>query len=184
MTITFNQEPVDLYVLSLYVGWDSPDRSRFRIFSNTLPILVLIGIAAWMYGSDSLDPIMGTTLILLAVASIFLMPRLVRWMQIRRIDNMIKRHPKPELLVGPRSVTYGEESLQMQIGDRASTFQWADSQGWVEIEEHYLIFVKANVALVVPKRAFNYGSEEQSFLELLQQKLGPARHSEKPKSAA
>ncbi|MEM9985935.1 MAG: YcxB family protein [Bacteroidota bacterium] len=131
--------------------------------------------------NDSLDSIMGAALVLLAVASLFLMPRLVRWMQIRRIDSMIKRHPKPELLVGPRSASFGEDSLQMQIGNKASSFDWGDSQGWVELDEHYLIFVKANVALVVPKRAFTYGSEEQSFLEFLRQKLGAARHVEPSK---
>jgi hypothetical protein len=175
MTLTFDQKPVDLYVLSLYVGWDAPERRQFRRISHTLPILVLIGVTAWLIGQEQTDWLLLGTIAVLAVASVYLMPRLVRWMQTRRIDNMIRRHPRPELLVGPRQVTFDEAELRMQVEDQVSAYPWAGMSRWVELRDHYLIFVKANVALVIPKSAFADGQQEQQMVAWLTQKLGQQR---------
>jgi hypothetical protein len=176
MTLTFDQKPVDLYVLSLYVGWDAPERRQFRRISNTLPILVLIGVAAWLIGgNEQTDWLLLGAVAVLAVASVFLMPRLVRWMQIRRIDNMIKRHPRPELLIGRREVTFDAQELRMQVQDQVSSYPYAGMTRWVELRDHYLIYVKPNVALVIPKSAFEGGEAESQMVDLLTQKLGQRR---------
>jgi hypothetical protein len=172
MTLTFDQKPEDLYVLSLYVGWDAPERRQFRRISNTLPILALIGLAAWMFGNDVANPMLIVVVVGLALASLFLMPRLVRWMQVRRIDNMIKRHPHPELLIGPREVAFEEEKIRMTVGEKSSEFLWEGVQRWVKLEDHYLVFVRANVALVIPQSAMT-GSEEQNLEALLSEKMSP-----------
>lgn len=184
MTLQFDQKPVDLYVLSLYVGWESPERRQFRRVSNTLPVLVLIGMAAWMLGNDMSDPIILGILVLLAGLSIYAMPRLVRWLQIKRIDGMIKRHPQPDLLIGPREITFDGEGIALRVKGTTSQYHWENMQRWVELKDHYLVYVKANVALVVPRRAFEYGSQEQDFQELLSQKLGaPYRHVSEKEAA-
>lgn len=175
MTFPFEQQPVDLYVLSLYIGWESPERRQFRRVSHTLPLLVLIGVAAWIIGNDGFDWLLLSTLAILAVASVWLLPRLVRWLQIRRIDNMIKRHPKPELLLGNREVHLDDQELRMQVGDQVSSYPWEGMNYWVELHHHYLIFVKANVALIIPKRAFASSEKEGKLISTLTEKLGKRR---------
>lgn len=183
MKLTFEQKPVDLYVLSLYVGWDSPERRQFRRVSYTLPILVLIGMSAWMLGNEITDPLIIGVLVLLAGASVYLLPRLVRWLQIKRIDGMIKRHPHPDLLIGPREIELTDTGITVRVKEQVSQYEWATMQKWVELKDHYLVFVKENVALVIPKGAFEYGSEEQDFVEKVNQHLGAAlRHAQEKKA--
>lgn len=173
MTLTFDQQPVDLYVLSLYVGWDAPERRSFRRISHTLPVLVLIGVGVWLVGQEE-EPnwLLLAALVVLAVGGVVLLPRLVRWLQIRRIDTMIKRHPKPELLIGPREVHFDEAGIRMQVKDQVSAYPWPGMSRWVELRDHYLIFVKVNVALVIPKRAFDSPAQEEAMQHLIGQHLG------------
>jgi len=172
MTLTFTQKPVDLYVLTLYVGWDAPNRKKFRMMSYSLPVLAMIGIGGWLIGNGIMDPLPLLLLGALGSLSVMLMPRFVRWLQVRRMDQMIAKHPNPKLLTGPRTLHFEHSQLSIQVEDQKTSYPWEGMQEWVELNNHYLLFVRPQVGLIIPRDAFENPEQQEEILDFVRAKIG------------
>ena len=82
---------------------------------------------------------------------------------------------KNEYLQKERDFTITDQSVHMQIGDRATDLEWENFKKVIDGGRFYLLIYKAdqNVYPFLPKRAFEDPSAEQSFLQLLESKSVP-----------
>ena len=161
MTVTFTMEPADLKALRAYYRLRSPTTKRMWIIS----FVVAVGVSLAHTWDRSSDPAEGVSWFLAYFLVIFgtivlvnlLLRPVLYWRSITP-----QQHPN---LHQEHTVTLSETSLVEKTPITNSEFQWSGIHSVVDARKHFFIFIAANMACVIPKRAFPDPETTHAFFQ-------------------
>ena len=161
MTITFIIEPADLKALRAYYRRRSPAMKRMWIMTFVIAAGGSL-IHTWDRSSDPAQRMAWfLTYFIVAFGAMVLVNLLLRpllyWRSItpRQHPNLHQEH----------TVTLSETSLVEKTPITNSEFQWSGIHSVVDARKHFFIFIAANMACVIPKRAFPDQETTHAFFQ-------------------
>lgn len=173
MTITFDQTKEDISHLQRFFM-----RNGIRSFFAPLPRKILLGlfglfllgiliwqlsqiIEDWMLNppgsvKELLLPFLSHPIPLACVVVALIVKRRLSY---RRLSTLaVKKNP---LLIGQREVVFGEDKLTVTTPNGTEEFQYDSIIDWTHSAFHEYVMVGDNVAISIPRRAFDSDQYEQ-----------------------
>jgi hypothetical protein len=161
MTVTFIMEPADLKALRAYYRRRSPAMKRMWLIS----FVVAVGISLTHTWDRAGDPAQRTSWFLAYFIVIFGVMVLVNLL-LRPVLNWRSFTPRQQPnLHQEHTVTLSETSLVEKTPITNSEFQWSGIHSVVDAGKHFFIFIAANMACVIPKRAFPDSETARAFFQ-------------------
>lgn len=81
------------------------------------------------------------------------------------------RNSKSDSIIGNKTITLTEQFLLFESKYSESKMKWGGFQYLQESEKHYYLFLAANNAIIIPKRAFLLPQEEYDVKSFIERKL-------------
>jgi YcxB-like protein len=75
------------------------------------------------------------------------------------------------IILGQRQMSITSESVIMKMKTSETTYSWDGFLKWQQTPKLYLLYLMSNMAILIPKRAFESEAEQAAFEALLKEKV-------------
>lgn len=170
-TVTFTLDPADMKAFLVYWRRHSPYVNRLRRVMGTIVVLISLVHAFLRYD----DPVKQGLAFLLSIA-IFALTVWLTGLLSRRslLRHMVDRSRQPGLFC-EHTIVLTEDAVIESTSVNESRHLWSGIYKIVETPEYIYIFVAADLAHVIPKRAFPNASAAGAFAARAKELLAQGR---------
>ena len=142
---------------------------RYRMFRWIVPIGGIIYAAGMTAAipAGSPDKGIGIGFIGMTVALLLGAPKLFEVLERMNVRTLMRAREN-SFLNGPYRLLLLPEELHFTTAASHNGYKWSGIQNVTEIPTHYFFWVSAQVALIVPKRAFQTPEQQREFEQTFQ----------------
>jgi len=178
-THRFTLEAEDLAVFKKHVITTAPVFLRRKLAGTVLPPLLWLG-AWWLYVRSTDDPAATVGklwwLLLYMPIHFYLYPR--RWLQkVATLDQRLLADSKQSKLLGQRRVVLSEQGIHEHNPFAEIGVPWSKIRNVVRLNEHSLVFLTQQAAIIVPRRSFDQPEGYEAFVKDIEARWKNAQSS-------